>query len=169
MVSKEVMCMPRRAPRRKNSKTGSFVLRVPAEILEPFDKALDLNLIEGKSRNDAIVRLMRKALDNVFFVIQMFEKAEQELNNNPELRDLPPELLQVQLAGKILQESRNFEEWNREMATLIMTVAAKMDDPTFKEFVDALKKLDEGGAKKAICLPCTTRNSSHWRGYALRY
>lgn len=135
--------MPRRT--HPQVKYVTFQLRVPEDTLKAFDQALKLGLINARSRNEAIVNLMRKALADISFVVEMFEQAEEEIERDPSLRNLPPELLQVQLAGKIMQKSDRFQEWNREMAELIMIVAAKLDNPEFEEFVNALKNLNGDG------------------------
>ena len=132
-------------PKKGESKKGdqvAIIVRAPRDLIEAFDKAVELGFIPAKSRNEAIVKLMESFLNDVFFVINAFDKA-QELAKNPKYQNsgLPPELLHLQLAMEIITQTPSAEGITAKYQSLIGTAFANSKNPELDELKAKLNSL----------------------------
>lgn len=134
--------MPRR-PSRKKPSYVAFQLRVPPKTLEAFERARQAGIIRTRSRNEAIVRLIEGFLADVSVIIDLFEDAEKFIENDPALKNAPPEYRSLQIAGRIMQSQRA-HELTKRVAEIVTMIALSRDTPEFEKLVEALKALKEG-------------------------
>lgn len=143
--------MPRTpaSPKKNGSKKDdqvAIIVRAPRDLVEAFDKALELGYFDAKSRNEAIVKVMKSALLDIYFVMRAFEKA-RELAKSEEYQNstLPREFLYMQLALDILVNTKEAESVNQRFASFVALTASKLNanEEEMKNLADALGKLFE--------------------------
>lgn len=132
-------------PKKGEPKKGdqmAIIVRAPKDLIEAFDKAIELGFIPAKSRNEAIVRLMESFLNDIFFVIDAFDKAQQ-LAKSPKYQHsgLPPELLHLQLAMEIITQTPSAEGITARYQALIGTAFANSKNPELSELKAKLNSL----------------------------
>ncbi len=141
--------MPRRSkPPEEGEKkeTVAILIRAPKDLVEAFDKAIELGYFDAKSRNEAIVKVMKSALLDIYFVMRAFEKA-RELAKSEEYQNstLPREFLYMQLALDIIVNTKEAESVNQRFASFVALTASKLNanEEEVKNLADALGKLFE--------------------------
>jgi len=140
------------APPKKDDQMVTLI-RAPRELVEAFDKAIELGFIQGRSRNAAVVKLMEKSLREVFFVIEAFEKAK-EIAKSPKYQDsdIPREILEIQLAMEVISQTPSSKDIMEKYKSLIGTALANSTNPQLKELKSKLssifKKGDENDENK---------------------
>ena len=141
------MPMPRKS-RSPPKEMLTFPVRAPKDLVEAFDKAIELGFINARSRNQAIIKLIQNFLNDVSLVINAFEEA-QELAQSHEFKNsnLPPELLQLQLLLELVDPSKNasLENFTARYQTFVTTVVANSRNPELRELKAKLNSLLKEG------------------------
>ncbi len=122
----------------------SFTLRVPKDLVEAFDRAIELGYFDAKSRNEAIVKVMREALNDIFFVTQAVKKAQEKANSSKYKNSrMPKEFLYMQLAFELLADTPESESVEEKYSSLIAITGSRLksNKEEFEQFATLLEKL----------------------------
>jgi len=138
--------MTRKANTPREKDVVKFTLRVPKELMELFEKAIELGYFEARSKNEALLKLMKRSLTEIFIAVAMFEETEERLKSTP---DISPHALKFQIAAEIMQDPNAINAWIEYFASIVSATAALRDSnlrdegEKFQEFVEKLKKIME--------------------------
>ena len=126
----------------------TFPVRAPKDLVEAFDKAIELGFINARSRNEAIIKLIESFLNDIFFVVQAFDEAKK-LAKSPKYRNsgLPPELLHIQLALELIDplKNPNAENITTRYQNMVGTALARSMDPKLAELEAQLDEIFNHG------------------------
>ena len=128
---------------RASSRKSAFTLRIPEQFIETFDKLVELGFTPGKNRNQAIINLMRSAMEDVYFVLQAYERA-QELAKTEQFQNsnLPADFRKMQLALELLSQTP-VDAVVEKYQTIIGAMLANSKNPELSELKAKLNSLLE--------------------------
>lgn len=146
--------MPRKpkSPNGGENEVVRVTLRIPKDVAEAFDKALELGYFGVRSRNEAIVKAMKNALLDIYFVMRAFEKAKEAAQSGEyQNSSLPKEFLHMKLALEILSSTPQAEEVNQRFASFIGLTISNLttNEEDLKLLAQSLEKLFENSNQEA--------------------
>ena len=131
---------PESTPQDKNKK--GFLVYAPREVVDAFDMAVSLGYFDAKSRNEAIVKLMKSALKDLFFVIEAFDTARKKVESEKYKKSsLPKEVLHLQLAMELITDTPSSESIMERYQAIIGTTMANSKNPKFEDLKNKLNLL----------------------------